>query len=178
MKKIKYQKILVTHDGSDCASAILPHVESLAKELNAEVLLLRIVDASITNFKTVGVFGIRPVTSSVLYEVDTQDIAKKIKKAATEEITAIKNELINSGIKKVAAKVIEGYAPEVILYMAQRENIDLIMMSTHGRTGLKRVLIGSVAEYVIHMSSCPVYTVHPDKNINKYIGREKREAKK
>lgn len=53
-----------------------------------------------------------------------------------------------------------GAAPEAIVDYAQEHDIDLIVMGTHGRTGLARVLLGSVAETVVRTAPCPVLTVH------------------
>ena len=57
----------------------------------------------------------------------------------------------------------DGRPSEVILDLAQREGADLIVMGTHGRTGLSHVLLGSVAERVVRQAECPVMTVPPGK---------------
>ena len=61
----------------------------------------------------------------------------------------------------VEGKVVTGYAAEEILRVAQEEQVDLIIMGTHGRTGIDRILFGSVAEKVVKSSPIPVLTVRP-----------------
>lgn len=61
----------------------------------------------------------------------------------------------------VTFDVVIGYAAEEILACAERENADLIVMDTHGRTGIDRMLFGSVAEKVVKNSSIPVLTIRP-----------------
>ena len=168
MKTIDFKKILLPHDGSECASMILPHAASLAKTLHAEIVLLHVTTPYIHEFSFSGLYDIGTPTSSGAYSQFLQDMTKKIREAATKDLEKVKQELITKGVKKVTSKVLEGYPPEIILYTAQHEKIDLIMMSTHGRTGLKKVLIGSVAEQIIHQATCPVFTVHPNqKDIKK-----------
>ncbi len=161
MKKIQFKRILVTHDGSDCASAILPYVTSLENTLNAEIILLRVIGPFITDYGLSGMIDIGPLASSMSYGIHADELAREVKKVSLKEMDIIKNNLIKSGAKKVKTIVLEGYAPEVIQYIIKKEKIDLIMMSTHGRTGLRKALLGSIAEQTIHSSSCPVFTVRP-----------------
>lgn len=163
MNLYKYKKILVTHDGSECASAVLPHAISMAIALNAEVLLLHVIGPFNPGLGIASAYGIGIFPSPEIYGTSARELAKRAKETATKKLEEIKDELISSGIKKVQIKVEEGYAPEIILYIAKKENFDMIIMSTHGRTGLKKVLIGSVTEHVIHRALCPVLTVHPTK---------------
>lgn len=60
----------------------------------------------------------------------------------------------------IVRNVIDGVAKKEIIKYADKNSIDLIVMGTHGYTGLERTLLGSVAEYVVRNSSCPVMTVH------------------
>ncbi|GFK95249.1 TRAP-T-associated universal stress protein TeaD [Fundidesulfovibrio magnetotacticus] len=59
-------------------------------------------------------------------------------------------------------KVLVGYPAEEILNMAEDEDADLIIMGTHGRTGIDRILFGSVAEKIVKSSKCPVLTIRPE----------------
>ena len=162
MRNIKYHKILVTHDGSECASAILPHVKSLSSVLKSNILLLRVIDPYVWGVDVSGVPDIGLFASAVT-PLSVRQLANETKKAAKKELEEVKKELENMGVRKIETRVVEGYAPEVIQYIVKKEKIDLVMMSTHGRTGLKKVLIGSVTEQIIHSSTCPVYTVKPFK---------------
>ncbi len=172
MKTINFKKILLPHDGSECASIILPHAASIAKSSHAEIILLHVTTPYVHEFSYSGLYDIGTPSSSDTYHQFLQDMTKRIKESAIADLKKVKEELLSAGVKKITTKVVEGYPPEIILYIAQREKIDLIMMSTHGRTGLKKVLIGSVAEQIIHQAACPVFTVHPNqKDIKKAKGR-------
>ena len=59
--------------------------------------------------------------------------------------------------------MVTGYAAEEIFGMAAKENVDLIIMGTHGRKGIDRILFGSVAEKVVKGAKCPVLTIRPTK---------------
>ncbi len=63
---------------------------------------------------------------------------------------------------EVRSEVVVGYAAEEILGLAKNENADLIVMGTHGRTGIDRILFGSVAEKIVKTSTIPVLTVRPN----------------
>jgi nucleotide-binding universal stress UspA family protein len=64
----------------------------------------------------------------------------------------------------VTSKIISGYAAQEIINYTHTHNMDLIVMGTHGRTGIDRILFGSVAEKVIKTSDVPVLTVRPTKD--------------
>jgi Universal stress protein UspA and related nucleotide-binding proteins len=63
----------------------------------------------------------------------------------------------------VRVSAIVGYAPMTILDYAEENGVDLIVIATHGRSGLDRVLLGSVAERVLRQSPLPVFVVKPDR---------------
>ena len=82
--------------------------------------------------------------------------------APRDEILAMLKEIVPADISvPFENRLIAGLPAPAIVDMAQRENIGLIVMATHGRTGLRRVLMGSVAEEVVRMAKCPVLTVKP-----------------
>ena len=66
---------------------------------------------------------------------------------------------------QVKAEVVVGYAAEEILSLAENEDADLIVMGTHGRKGIDRILFGSVAEKVVKNSSRPVLTIRPSDDL-------------
>lgn len=97
--------------------------------------------------------GTMPVTPTLF--ADAADQARK----RLDEVAA---PLRASGLR-VDTIALEGYAPALVEEVAKREHVDLVAMGTHGRSGLKRVLLGSTAERVVQHSPCPVLTVRrPD----------------
>lgn len=91
----------------------------------------------------------------------TPDFALKAHLEAAERQLAADGpaDLLDGG--RITRKAVTGIAVEEIVKYATEHEIDLIIVGTHGRTGLFRLLLGSVAEKVVRLASCPVLTVHP-----------------
>ncbi|HMU93676.1 MAG TPA: universal stress protein [Anaerolineales bacterium] len=143
-----YKKILVPLDGSPLAEAVLPHAQALAKSEGAEIVLLSV-----------------PVTPSYDYLERTPGLASQIIESAERETEAyLKAEvekLTGEGMK-VSGVMREGPIPEMILKVAEEVHADMIAMSTHGRSGIQRWLMGSVADRVVHHAHIPVMLIHPN----------------
>jgi nucleotide-binding universal stress UspA family protein len=147
-----YRTILVPLDGSKRAESILPHVEGLAKCLEAEVLLLRVFK---TDFGQVDYFGHDPE----FYE----EIRANCKDEILAYLTEIQVESLGKGLRvRVLAE--EGLVIDTILSVAEREGADLIAMSSHGRTGLSRVFYGSVTAGVLHQVDRPLLLIRTEKD--------------
>ena len=144
-----YKKILVPLDGSTLAEAVLPHVQALAKSEGAEIVLLSV-----------------PVTPSLDYLERTPGLATQIIEESEKEteayLTAEVAKLIGEGNKKVSHIMREGPIPEMILQVADEVHADMIAMSTHGRSGIQRWLMGSVADRVVNHAHIPVMLIHPN----------------
>lgn len=136
----KGEKILVPLDGSKCAETVLPRVEELVSGKKKGICLLRVVFAS--TFP-----GVDPTEAQV-----------KVVREAEEYLKGLENDLRAKGLD-VDAHVRYGNDAEEILDHATQEEIDLVAMSTHGRSGVKRFFLGSVAEKVLRHAPKPVYLV-------------------
>jgi nucleotide-binding universal stress UspA family protein len=134
------ERILVPLDGSDCAETVIPKVEELVAGKKAGICLLRVVSAS--TFP-----GADPTEAQV-----------KVVREAEEYLQGLKEDLRAKGLD-VDTHVRYGDDVEEILDHAAQKDIDLIAMSTHGRNGIKRFLLGSVAEKVLRHAPKPVYLV-------------------
>jgi nucleotide-binding universal stress UspA family protein len=132
-----YQRILVPLDGSMLAEGVLPHVQALVKSLGAELVLLRVAFTHIFP-------GADPIQSQVTAVQEAEDYVSGLAKRLQEE-----------GVR-AEAKVRYGDPVEEILDHVTWDHIDLIAMATHGRTGLARVVMGSVAENVLRRTSVPM----------------------
>lgn len=142
-----YKMILVPLDGSKRAESILPHVEGLARCLDAEVILLRVFK---TDFGQVDYYDHDPE----FYEA----IRANCKEEILAYLTEVQEERLGKGIQvRVLAE--EGPVTDTILRIAEREGADLIAMSSHGRTGLAGVFYGSVAAGVLHRVDRPLLLV-------------------
>jgi nucleotide-binding universal stress UspA family protein len=134
------QRILVPLDGSVTSEAILPQVIRLARPKHSHVILLR---------------AEHPIVTEPF--VPIPDLALK---AAREYLLGVGERLESQGIQ--AERIEEWGAPaDRILQRARTERISLIAMATHGRSGLSRALLGSVAEQVVRTSPVPVFILRP-----------------
>lgn len=143
-----YKKILVPLDGSPLAEAVLPHAEALAKSEHAEIVILRIPNVPTSEF-----LARDPMIAELIYK----DLKKESEDYVHNKVAELKRDNIQvTGITK------DGPVPETILDVADETHADMIAMSTHGRTGVSRWLMGSVADKIIHHAHIPVMLIHPN----------------
>jgi len=145
MKEIK--KVLFPVDLSEASAEIAPWVKTIAEKFNSEIHVLYVARA-FGHYAGVGV----PYTF-------VADFERELFKGAETSLA----DFMESTFKGLGAKatVVAGYPAEEILVYAEREGIDLIIIGTHGRRGLNRVIFGSVAEMVVKNAPVPVFTVNP-----------------
>jgi nucleotide-binding universal stress UspA family protein len=152
-----YERILVPLDGSKVGEAALPNVENLAFKLlpgtEVEVTLLQIISELTYDFVNQNDAAQLPYSASDLKKIETMS------KRYLESIAA---GLRSKGIK-VNTLVTVGHAAEEIIKIAHETKADLIAMSSHGRSGLGRWALGSIADKVLHESNIPVLTVRAKK---------------
>lgn len=142
-----YKKILVPLDGSPLAEAVLPHAEALAKSEGAEIIILRVPDLPAPDL-----FIHNPAMANKIIE-DAEIAADKYLQDEVQKLG-------NIGVK-VSTLIREGPVPDTILAAAEETHADVIAMSTHGRSGIQRWLMGSVADRVVHHAHIPVMLIHP-----------------
>jgi len=149
-----YNKILVPLDGSELAECVLEHVRAIATGCRvSEVVLLTIVEQY-----EEGPAGI--TWGGVVSAEQVAAVAEKSQAEATDYTIKVANKLKEEGMA-VRALVIQGKAADGILDYAQKNQVDLILMSTHGRSGPSRWAFGSIADRVIRHSRIPVLIVPP-----------------
>jgi universal stress protein A len=147
------QRILCPVDFSEASAAALAYAERLTRSTGAELVLVHAFDipASLTYADVLLVHAF-DIPASLTY-ADVQNPADPDVRKQLEELP-----LSFTDVKTV--RVLHAGPPgEVICWLAQHRACDLIVMGTHGRTGLKHLLLGSVAEYVMRHARCPVVTV-------------------
>ncbi len=150
---VNIKKILFPTDFSEYSLAARDFAYDLANRYAAQLHCIHIVD-SVENIILAGYMPametIPPVTIEQIEEIAKQRLDEFVKKHFSE--------LGNSVVKKV---IIGKPFLEIIRYCRQ-EDINLVVLGTHGRSALASMLIGSVAEKVVHKAPCPVLTVrHP-----------------
>ena len=150
--RIGIKKILCPTDFSENSEHALQYALTLATLSQAELRLFHVVE---------------PITypqSTELFEPVLDEVELMMKMEAAfqtqleDQVSALKDEY-----PKITGKLVTGNTFLAIIQAARDESVDIIVMGTHGRTGLAHVLIGSVAEKVVREAPCPVLTVkHPE----------------
>ena len=144
-----FKKILVPLDGSELSASILDHVVTIANCSRAsEVVLVRVRDF------------LDPVAMRTMSAKMVEQIDEAYQKEAETYLKTIA-ETLNKKSVNTKSEVLSGNPAEEIIKYSQSNKIDLIIMSTHGRTGVSRLVWGSVADKVSRSSSVPILIVPP-----------------
>ncbi len=152
------KRILVPLDGSKLGEAALDVVEKflVADSKNeSEIVLLGVVTA-VTHWIAGGESGIDAVPASPIPY--TEEELNSIKKSVLKYLDSVASRLIRHGVS-VKTEVSTGHADREILKAVESMKIDIIAMSTHGRSGLSHLAFGSVTEKVLRQATVPVLTV-------------------
>lgn len=138
----KLKEILVPVDFTECTEKALFYALPLAQQFNATVTLLHVVEPPYIPASEMG----------VVVEVETKEDARNELEALRKRVT-----------DKVRCQTIvrKGSAEREIIEVANELDSDLIIVATHGRTGLDRLLMGSTAEKIVRRAGCPILVVRP-----------------
>ncbi len=151
------ERILIPLDGSKVGEAAIEVVSALvakfSPEVKVEVTLLQVL-TSLSHYVIAGETSVQ-----VLY---TENELSQIRKESTDYLIKTGADLKDRGVE-VKLKIGMGNAAEEIVKAAEETNADLIAMSTHGRSGISRWALGSIAERVVRVSSRPVLVVRAKK---------------
>jgi len=137
-----YDRVLIPTDGSTASEGAIEHAIDLAKQYGATLHALYVVDSG---------------TYSSL-EAAADVVADELRAEGSEAVEAIAARAEDGGVTAETA-IETGVVHKSIVDYVDREGIDLVVMGTHGRTGVDRFLLGSVAEKVIRTADAPVMTV-------------------
>ena len=146
------RRLVVPHDGSETAAQAVPVATRYAKILNVPVLLVRAVNPSGDLQMAFAPAGGPDTISSAVYE----EVLEDEENAANSSLDAVKAEMANQGVT-VTSEVMIGTAVAVIGEMHAPG--DVVVMSSHGRSGIGRWLLGSVAETLVREGTAPVIVV-------------------
>ena len=136
------QHILVPTDFSDYANYALDYAIELAKTLQARLTFLHIIQLT-------------PMTMGDMYGYSLEAYLEAMESEAQKHMEALLNRVHQEGLQGEMA-IVQGVPFQIIVDMAESRDVDLIVMGTHGRTGLTHALMGSVAERVVRLAPCPV----------------------
>jgi nucleotide-binding universal stress UspA family protein len=144
----KVKSVLVPLDGSELAEKAMPKAKELAKALNLEIILFRAYELPAAAY-----YG------SEDYLPNYEELAGQVKEGAKSYLDAKVAALKAEGLEKVSMVLMEGPGPDEIISFARKSPDTLVAMCTHGRSGVKRWMLGSVTEKVVRHSGDPVLVV-------------------
>jgi len=151
-----FKNILFPIDFSECSTSVFPHAIDMARRFDAKLHLLFVA-------RDISYLGAIDVPSEILIGT----VAEVARAGEDQMQTFCEKHLGN--FPNYEVKVVIGNPAEEILKFADEQAVNLIIMSTHGRKGLDRIVMGSVADYVVKNASMPVLTVNPFKPRVQYV---------
>jgi nucleotide-binding universal stress UspA family protein len=147
---LEIHSLLFPTDFSECGNFALSYAASLARTFNAKIICVNVIEPIVP---TVGYSGMTE-------PLPIADIADQLEDSAERELPKLAECDECAGIE-VDELVVHGEAASEIVRVAREHHVDLIVISSHGRTGLGRILFGSTAEAVVRHATCPVLVVKP-----------------
>lgn len=146
-----YKKVLIPLDGSDLAECMLSHLKSLFKNGSVgEVTLLNIVTIDI------------PWAELESGHFNFDALRKQVFSSSKEYLTKVESRLSAEGIKVTTESMEANRPADTIADYAKKNGMELIIMATHGHSGLKKLMLGSVASGVLNQSVVPVLLIRPE----------------
>jgi nucleotide-binding universal stress UspA family protein len=145
-----YKRIVVPVDGSRLAECVIPHVDALVKAYRPEtVTFVRVVEPWVPLAKDFRLTA---------QDIEYPKLEAAARKAADDYLKKMAD-LVKYGVTKVNTAVLMGQTAEQIAEYAKQNKADLIIMSTHGRSGVTRWTMGSVTDRLLHIAPVPVMVV-------------------
>jgi nucleotide-binding universal stress UspA family protein len=147
-----YKKILVPLDGSKLAECVLPHVEKLAESgVAKEIILLRVCESP-------SIIADYPESKGKTWEKHVERMTANAQQSCSLYINDVEKDLKDKGFKVKTESSLGKPAEEIVNY-ANKNKVDLIVMASHGRSGVNRWAYGSVADKVLRSTCVPVLLV-------------------
>jgi universal stress protein A len=148
--ELRLQKILLPTDFSGCANYALPYAASIARATGAEIVCVHVVEPVVPAVGYTGLAEPMPIA----------DISEQLEDSAERQLPKLTECDECAGIE-LEEVIVHGDAAAEIVRVAHEREVDLIVISSHGRTGLGRMIFGSTAEAVVRHAKCPVLVVKP-----------------
>jgi nucleotide-binding universal stress UspA family protein len=146
----RLRRILLPTDFSGCANYAVPYAAAIARATQASVVCVHVVEPVVPAVGYSGLADPMPIA----------DMSEQLEDSAERELPRLTDceELTGLEVEEV---IVHGDAAAEIVRVAGEQEVDLIVISSHGRTGLGRMIFGSTAEAVVRHASCPVLVVKP-----------------
>ena len=172
-----YDRVLVPLDGSPLADTVLPHVIAFARGCIAEVVLLQVIpppgDGTRALYQSLRLeMPVSPQPdlvegmTAVQHPIYREQEMASLRVDAQRCLNRAKDQLNEAGLE-ARVEVLFGLPARKIVEFAEREGIDLIAMATHGSSGFRRRVFGSVAEKVLRTTALPILLIRPSGAANR-----------
>jgi universal stress protein A len=147
---MQIRSILLPTDFSECGNFALSYVTSLARTFGASIICVHVIETIVPSVGYTGMTEPLPIA----------DITEQLEDSAERELPKLAECEECAGLD-IEELIVHGEAAPEIVRVAKERAVDLIVISSHGRTGLGRILFGSTAEAVVRHAGCPVLVVKP-----------------
>ncbi|CUT00509.1 universal stress protein [Candidatus Chrysopegis kryptomonas] len=147
---MRIKRILLPTDLSEASISAFKYAKSLAEKYGASIYVLHILE------------NLPPVLAIHALDLTVDRVEKNMEENARNQLERIVKENLKTKAK-IQIFIRKGLVDDEIVKFADEKKIDLIVMGTHGRTGIEYTLLGSIAEKVVRKAKCPVLTVKPEK---------------
>lgn len=148
--ELRLQKIVLPTDFSGCANYALPYAASIARATGATIICVHVVEPVVPAVGYTGLAEPMPIA----------DISDQLEDSAERQLPKLAECEECEGLK-IEEVIVHGDAAAEIVRVAEEHEADLVVISSHGRTGLGRIIFGSTAEAVVRHATCPVLVVKP-----------------
>ncbi|MGB1285432.1 MAG: universal stress protein [Aggregatilineales bacterium] len=145
----RYQRIVVPLDGSPWSEGAIPHAVTIARNNEAEIILLHILKPPVSEY------------ADQLALAGQDEQLDRIREMMKQKLVSIRNELRGQNIKCIVQMIEGAGIAHLICDYINDNDIDMVVMSTHGRSGLARFVFGSVAHKVMQDVHVPVMLIRP-----------------
>lgn len=146
---IQIRRILLPTDFSEYSAAATKYACEFVEKFDAELHLLHALETHLVS------------TPTFAFGLDLPRYVTESKAAAEKSLASVLDPKWREG-RKVVTALVEGSPKTEIIGYARKNSIDMIVLATHGRSGLAHAIMGSVAESVVRTAPCPVLTIRPE----------------
>ena len=147
---MQLRRILLPTDFSGCANYALPYAAAIARAAKANIICINVVEPIVPAVGYTGLAEAMPIA----------EISEQLEDSAEREMPDVLGCEVLHGLD-VEEVIAHGDAAAEIVRVANEREVDLIVISSHGRTGLGRIIFGSTAEAIVRHARCPVLVVKP-----------------
>ncbi len=154
-----YRNALVATDGSETASAVVPHVRHVL-DPEGTVTVIEVIDDVAHVFARTTPAGYE--LGGVMMAPDlAEQVVQSQREAAERHLAAVRERLTADGVRHIETRVLSGTPGDTIVREVVERGHDVVLMGTHGRSGLRRTVLGSVADHVLrHLDNIPTLLIH------------------